>query len=59
MTDTLASLGEIAYKAYARATQFKTHDGRDMPDWTDLGEIIQEAWEAAGSATAEIGANRG
>ena len=59
MTDVLPSLGEVAYRAYARATQFKTYDGRRMPAWADLGNTIQEAWEAAGNAAAEIGSNRG
>lgn len=59
MTDVLPSLGEVAYRAYARATRFKTYDGRLMPAWTDLGDIIREAWEAAGNAAAEVGSDRG
>ena len=41
------SYGEVAYAAYAEHTGGKTFDGRDMPSWTDLGERIQGAWEAA------------
>lgn len=42
-----------AYEAYGRVTGGKTHDGRDMPHWSDLGDTIQAAWIAA--ATANIG----
>lgn len=40
----------VAYAAYARARDGKTHDGRDMPSWDNLGPEIQEAWETAAQA---------
>ena len=39
--------GRRAYQAYADATGGKTFDGRDMPDWSELGDKIQAAWIAA------------
>ncbi|MEU2510176.1 hypothetical protein ABZ621_36560 [Streptomyces sp. NPDC007863] len=39
--------GQIAYQGYAEHTNNKTHDDREMPAWSDLGDSIQGAWEAA------------
>ncbi len=37
-----------AYAAYGQTTGNKTHDGREMPAWEDLGPGVQQAWiEAA------------
>jgi len=44
---TARQKGQQSYEAYADATGGKTHDGRDMPDWSDLGDKIQAAWIAA------------
>lgn len=41
-------LARTAYAAYGEATGGKTHDGRNMPAWDDLGDTIQGAWAAAG-----------
>lgn len=41
------TLGRRAYLAYAATTGHLTHDGRDMPHWDALTEIIRGAWEAA------------
>lgn len=42
------------FHAYGRATAHKTHDGKKIPKWDDLGEKIQRAWvkaaDAAGAA---------
>ncbi|MER5213709.1 hypothetical protein ABT063_24835 [Streptomyces sp. NPDC002838] len=43
-------LGQKAYAAYREATGGRTHDGRFMPAWEDLGEQIQGAWTAAAVA---------
>lgn len=43
-------MGQIAYEAYKEFTGGKTFDGRDMPEWKDLGDKIQRAWEAAADA---------
>ena len=48
---TARQKGQRAYQAYADATGGKTFDGRDMPDWSGLGDKIQAAWIAA--ATTE------
>lgn len=42
--------GELGYRAYSWATDNKTGDGRDMPEWVNLPERIQQAWTAAASA---------
>lgn len=49
----LLDLGRKAYEAYARQTDGKTYDDRDMPAWGDLGERIQAAWRAAAAAVTE------
>ncbi len=41
---------QIAYEAYAKATDGLTYDGRPMPAWADLGDRIQHAWAAAALA---------
>lgn len=48
-----ANLAEIAYNAYAGSTGGKTWDGRDMPDWGDLGEKVQTAWATATNAACD------
>jgi hypothetical protein len=47
--------GQRTYEAYGLVTGGKTHDGRDMPHWSKLGETVQAAWIAA--ASANIGGN--
>ena len=51
---TAMQKGQRAYEAYGARTGGKTHDGRDMPHWGDLGETIQAAWVAA----ATVGGNQ-
>lgn len=46
----MSDLAKIAYRAYATSTGGKTFDGRDMPDWDDLGDRVQAAWTAAAEA---------
>lgn len=48
-----ASLGAIAYAAYAASTGGLTFDKRPMPTWAELGERspgVAQAWEAAAQA---------
>lgn len=47
------SLGVIAYEAYGDSVDWKTFDGRPMPEWSDLGERIQQAWVDAALAVAD------
>lgn len=42
--------GQIGYEAYARATDGKAFDGRDLPMWFELPDRIQQAWTTAASA---------
>jgi len=41
------SLAELAYQAYGAVTDFKNFRGEPMPEFRDLPETIQKAWEAA------------
>jgi len=50
---TAAHLGKVAYEGYAESTGGKTHDGRDMPAWKDLGDRIKIAWIAAAGSAVE------
>lgn len=50
MVPTVLDLARLAYEAYGESTGGKTFDGRQMPDWDDLGEKIQTAWVAAAGA---------
>lgn len=43
-------LAQAAYQAYQEATDGKTHDGRSMPAWEDLGTPVQNAWKLAAEA---------
>lgn len=44
--------GKTGYEAYARCTDGKTYDGRDMPAWDELPGRIQGAWSEAAAAIA-------
>jgi hypothetical protein len=46
------SLGQIAYEAYKASRSNKTHDGKPMPTWDELG-TVQLGWEAAARTVAE------
>ncbi|MDX3555175.1 hypothetical protein [Streptomyces europaeiscabiei] len=45
-------LAQYAYAAYGASTHFRTHDDRQMPEWEDLGDRVQQAWTAAAAAVA-------
>jgi len=47
---TAQQKAQRAYEAYAQVTGGKTFDGRDMPQYADLGDTIQAAWVAAATA---------
>lgn len=44
-------LGRTAYAAYGTTTGGRTHDGRPMPTWDDLGDLIRAAWISAALAS--------
>lgn len=47
--------GQIGYDAYGEFTGWRTFDGRPMPEWVDLGERVQGAWQAAADAILSSG----
>lgn len=51
----MKNLGQIAFEAYCEYTGGKTHDGKDVPPWSDLGDQIQGAWEASACAVVTDG----
>ncbi len=38
------------YDAYGETTGHKNYRGEPMPDWSGLGDTIQQAWINAGAA---------
>lgn len=46
-------LARAAYEAYGAQRSWKTHDGKPMPEWAEVGEYIQEAWGFAARAVEE------
>lgn len=55
MTNSInvVELAEIAYNAYGENRNWKTFDGRDMPAWNDISDVIQIAWIAAAIAVRQ------
>lgn len=41
---------QAAYRAYGLVTAGKTHDGRPLPAWEELGDTIRTAWRGAAHA---------
>lgn len=41
------------YEGYAKSTGGKTFDGRQMPAWNELPELIKEAWREAIAAAVD------
>lgn len=39
------SLGQIAFEAYKEDLEGKTYDGKQIPNWEDLGERVKHGWE--------------
>lgn len=46
----MKTIGEIAFDAYTASKQGTTFDGRPIPKWSELGDPVRNAWEAAGEA---------
>ncbi len=51
-------LGQIAYHAYGRSTNFRNFQGNKMPGWEELPEPIKNAWIASGQAISRAIAAR-
>lgn len=52
------TLGEIAFNAYGDDADWKTFDGRPIPQWMELGQSfagleVRKHWEAAALAAIE------
>lgn len=47
----MKSLGQVAFEAYNSAKGGVTYDGKPIPPWSEVGEAVQAAWEAAAVAT--------
>ncbi|MGW1814074.1 hypothetical protein ACWCQM_11010 [Streptomyces sp. NPDC002125] len=44
---TRLQLGQAAYRAYGEATGGLNVRGEALPDWDDLGGVVQHAWLCA------------
>lgn len=44
------SPGQAAFEAYNLEKGGVTYDGKKIPPWTDVGDEVRGAWEAAASA---------
>jgi hypothetical protein len=46
-TSTPESRGQLAYTAYGKSVGFKTHDGKDLPMFHELGDPQRQGFIAA------------
>jgi hypothetical protein len=46
----VTDVARVGYEAYGEWTEWKTHDGRDMPNWGGLSDRTRMAWVAAAGA---------
>lgn len=42
--------GQVAFEAYNEAKGGRTYDDKPIPPWSDVGEAVRSAWEAAAAA---------
>lgn len=47
------TLGQVAFGAYRKHAEGRTHDGKPIPEWSNLGDEVQAHWEAAASAVVD------
>jgi hypothetical protein len=45
--------GKVAFDAYSDHADYKTHDGKPIPQWDDLTDAVREHWDAAALAAIE------
>lgn len=45
--DYFLPFAEIAFNAYGEKAEWKTWDGKPMPQWDAVGEVVQQRWVAA------------
>lgn len=43
-------LGKIAYDAYCSCREWKSYDGKPLPQWADVQADIKDAWRRAADA---------
>ena len=43
-------LGKVAYEAYCELRNWKSYDGKPLPQWPDVKADIQYGWIAAATA---------
>lgn len=48
------STPQIAYEAYGQSRDWRTYDGKPMPQWNELPPEIVTAWEAASNAIVKV-----
>lgn len=44
--------GELAYNAYWDSASGRTFDGRSMPRWDELGDVVRSHWIRAAARVA-------
>lgn len=47
------TLGQIAFEAYGDNREWRDWRGNAMPQWSEIREDIQEAWEVAAQAVVK------
>lgn len=51
------SHGQVAFDAYRETVNDTTYDGKPIPEWSALNELVQFAWEAAALAVIQCWRN--
>ncbi|MFB4424807.1 hypothetical protein C5F59_027475 [Streptomyces sp. QL37] len=51
---TRLQLGRAAYRAYGEATGGLNVRGEQLPDWDDLGGVVQHAWLCAAQEVEQM-----
>lgn len=46
----MPDLAKIAYEAYCVSREWKSFDGKPLPQWHDVNTDIRSAWDAATQA---------
>lgn len=54
MESELTALAREMYEAYGGYTDWKNFQGNPMPQWNELPERIQKAWETAAQASKPV-----
>ena len=49
----MSEIAKRMFNAYNEVGEWKTFDGRPVPQWEDLGDAVRERWEAAALAARD------